>query len=86
MVQIKAIFRKERLEDVVNAVHTLPGMPGAIVWRVQGYSRRRSSTAVAGKGSHEPMVKIEVVVPQELGVEVVNTIRRVAGTRRAAIE
>lgn len=83
MVEVKAIVREERFEDVLEALRALPGMPGVTVSRVLGYGRPRAAAGETVAFGQVPMVKVEAVVPRELGDAMVDAIRRVGNTGRA---
>ena len=80
MHEIKAIIRRERLEDVLEALHARPELPGVTISVVQGVGRH----AVAGGESfgEVQMAKVETVVTADLVDWVVDTIQRAAATGR----
>ena len=65
MVEIKAIVRAERLEDIIQALHAIPSLPGVTVlplpfalhlWRsapaVLTHSRQNRIWCACGEGPH----------------------------------
>ena len=84
MWEVKAIIRHERLDDVIQALHELPGLPGVTVSHVLGYGRRQSTDPHAPvEYGQVAMVKLETVVPHGLADAVVETVRRSGTTGRA---
>ena len=47
MQEIKAIIRTDRLQDVIQALHALPSLPGVTVSTVRGFGKRASGTGAA---------------------------------------
>ena len=82
MREIKAIIRRERVEDVVGALRARPDLPGVTISQVEGVGRRPGS-ADAPRYGEVQMAKIETVVSAELAPWVVDTIKRAAFTGRA---
>jgi nitrogen regulatory protein PII len=81
MHEVKAIIRLERLADVINAIHEIPGLPGVTVSTVQGYGRRKLDDSDSGVVFGEAdMAKLEVVVPSDLLSDVLQRIQRLART------
>jgi len=80
MREIKAIIRRERVADVITALHERPDLPGVTISNVDGVGRR------PGEGPAEfgevQMAKIETVVAADLADWVVETIRQAAFTGR----
>jgi nitrogen regulatory protein P-II 1 len=80
MREIKAIIRRERVSDVIGALHQRPDLPGVTISNVEGVGRR------PGIGPAEfgevQMAKIETVVAADLADWVVETIRQAALTGR----
>lgn len=81
MREIKAIIRRERVEDVVGALHERPDLPGVTISHVEGVGRRPGD-ADAPQFGEVQMAKIETVVATELADWVVDTIQRAAFTGR----
>ena len=82
MREIKAIIRRERVEDVVGALRARPDLPGVTISQVEGVGRRPGSADAPLYGEVQ-MAKIETVVSAELAPWVVDTIKRAAFTGRA---
>ncbi|OFW15957.1 MAG: hypothetical protein A3H29_04830 [Acidobacteria bacterium RIFCSPLOWO2_02_FULL_67_21] len=82
MREIKAIIRRERVADVVSALHERPDLPGVTISFVEGVGRRPRGAGPAEFGEVQ-MAKVETVVSAELASWVVDTIRRAAFTGRA---
>ena len=84
MHEIKAVVRAERVEDIVQALHAIPNLPGITVSIVRGIGRRHEghNTSATGYGD-VTMAKIETVVPDELLDRVIATVRQVGHTGRA---
>ena len=83
MVEVKAIVRAERLEDIIQALHAIPDLPGVTVSVVRGIGRQHGGAKpdVAQYGEMA-MAKLETVVPNELVDRVVATVREVGHTGR----
>lgn len=81
MREIKAIIRRERVEDVITALHERPDLPGLTISHVEGVGRQPGRPGVPQFGEVQ-MAKIETVVSAELADWVVDTIQRAAFTGR----
>lgn len=83
MKKIEAVIRHYKLEDVKNAI-TSSGVEGMTVTETRGFGRQRGHKEMYRGAEYTvdflPKVKIEVVVPDQLVREVVDTIIRVART------
>lgn len=83
MHEIKAMVRPERLEDIVQALHAIPDLPGITVSTVRGIGRRHQTQPVTGAEYGDvSMAKIETVVPDELVDRVIAIVRQVGHTGR----
>ena len=82
MHEIKAIIRRERLADVVSALHERSDLPGVTISYVAGIGRVPHATGGAEFGEVQ-MAKLETVVSTELTSWVVDTITRAGCTGRA---
>lgn len=82
MREIKAIIRRERLPDVIGALHERPDLPGVTISFVEGVGRMPGGPGPAEFGEVQ-MAKLETVVPVELAEWVVETVRRAAFTGRS---
>ncbi len=82
MKEIKAIIRPDRLSVVMRALHAMPDLPGATISTVRGTGRRYPSDDVENAFDEVEMVKLEIVVPAALALDVVSAIERAAHTGR----
>jgi nitrogen regulatory protein P-II 1 len=83
MKEIKAIIQPFRAEEVITALHTVPGLPGVTVSEVRGYGKvspdndlRKEDAEVFGSKK----IKLEIVVPDELVEKVKKVISTLAHT------
>ena len=84
MHEIKAIIRPSRLDDVMEALHAIPNVPGVTMSSVHAYARPQPHDAHAGPRAEEAdFVKLETVVPAHLVDTVSEAIRAAAHTGRA---
>ena len=82
MREIKAIIRRERVADVLGALHERPNLPGVTISVVDGVGRMSGDPSSPEFGEVQ-MAKLETVVSTELVPWVVDTIKRAAYTGRA---
>ena len=82
MREVKAIIRRERVADVLAALHERANLPGVTISVVQGVGRREHTSGSIEFGEVE-MAKLETVVSADLAPWVVDTIQRAAFTGRA---
>lgn len=87
MKEIKAIFRPDRLDAVLDALHGHPELPGVTVSIVRGFGRAVGSAA---KDEQAPvqygnvdMAKLECVVNDDRVDVVVGTVQTAACTHNA---
>lgn len=84
MKEIKAIVQPFLADRVLDALHQLPEMPGVTVSEVRGYGKRRNVKAGSSeKGIEvfgEKRIKLELVVPDRLTDQVIDTIAQAAHT------
>jgi nitrogen regulatory protein PII len=81
MYEIKAIIRRDRLERVLDALHQIADVPGITMTTVTGIGRRRPDAAGGAIEFGEvAMTKLEVVVPDTMLSDAVESIRRAACT------
>jgi len=84
MHEIKAVVRADRLEDIVQALHAIPNLPGVTVSIVRGIGRRHDAQKSNGPEYGDvTMAKIETVVPDDLVDRVIATVRKNGHTGRA---
>ena len=81
MREVKAIVRRERVSDVLGALHERPDLPGVTISYVDGVGRRPGAAGVVEFGEVE-MAKLETVVSTELVEWVVGAIQHAAFTGR----
>ena len=76
--EVKAIIRQSKLEEVLEELHKIAGIPGATVSLVRGFGKPRPK---GGPGLDEaPMYKLEIVVSPEMVQAVLDGIGRAAWT------
>lgn len=84
MHEIKAIIRPSRLDDVMQALHAIPNVPGVTMSRVHAYARPQPHDADAvPRAAEADFIKLETVVPSDLIETVTEVIRAAAHTGRA---
>ena len=84
MREVKAIIRPQRLEQVMEALHAIPGLPGVTVSRVHAYAGFQRQDIQAASDSREAdLAKLETVVPDDLVEAVVAAIGHASHTGRA---
>ncbi|HJT70783.1 MAG TPA: P-II family nitrogen regulator [Terriglobales bacterium] len=86
MKEIKAIIQPFQTSRVVDALRAMEGLPGITVSEVKGFGRNRARNAqekvVEDFIEYAKKTKLEIVVPDELVVSVVETIQTSAHTGR----
>lgn len=82
MHEIKAIIRRERLQDVLEALHARAELPGVTISVVQGVGRRHVDETHESFGEVQ-LAKLETVVAEEMVDWIVETIRHAASTGRS---
>ena len=84
MKEVKAIIQPFVAHQVLAALREMPALPGATVSEVKGFGRDRALGIRESPGEAElfgvKKVKLEIIVPDEVVREVVETIRRHAHT------
>lgn len=78
MREIKAIIRRERVADVLGALHERPHLPGVTISVVDGVGRTTGAAGTAGFG--EVKMAETVVSSADLVPWVIDTIKRAAYT------
>ena len=81
MREIKAIVRRERVSEVIRALHMRSDLPGLTISFVEGVGRKPGGSDTVEFGEVQ-MAKLETVVSAELVEWVVSTIQRAAFTGR----
>ncbi len=83
MKKIEAIIKPFKLDEVKNAL-TKIGVQGMTVHEVKGFGRQKGHTEVYRGAEYTidfiPKSKIELIVPDELVSQVIETIERAAKT------
>ena len=83
MKRIEAVIRHHRLEDVKNEL-AASGVAGMTVSEVRGFGRQRGRKEIYRGAEYTvdflPKVRIEVIVPEKIVHDVVETIIRAART------
>ena len=83
MKKIEAIIRPFRIDDVREALAEI-GVKGMTLTEVMGYGRQKGHTELYRGSEYQidflPKIKLEVVVPDSLEAQVVDTIVRTAKT------
>ncbi len=83
MKRIEALIRHHRLEDVKNEL-AASGVAGMTVSEVRGFGRQRGKTETYRGAEYTvdflPKVRVEVIVPEQIVPDVVDTIMRAART------
>lgn len=83
MKKIEAIVRPFRIDDVREALAEI-GVKGMTLTEVKGYGRQKGHTELYRGSEYQidflPKIKLEVVVPDRLEAQVVETIIRTAKT------
>ena len=82
MVEIKAIVRLDRLDDVLHAIREVPGASGVTVSKVEGFGRQHPPRPQSDGFGQVHMAKVETVVPRTIAPSVVAAINRAAATGR----
>ena len=83
MKKIEAIVKPFKLEEVKDAL-TKIGVQGMTVTEVKGFGRQRGHTEVYRVAEYKidfiPKSKIELIIPEDLVNQVIETIERAAKT------
>ncbi|MDP2207575.1 MAG: P-II family nitrogen regulator [Bacteroidota bacterium] len=84
MKEIKAIIRPFKLLEVTEQLHNIEGLPGVTISEIKGFGKSRAKNA-EDKVTYEmvdfiPMIKLEVVINDEMVDEVVNVIQKYSHT------
>ena len=85
MKMIMAIVKPFRLDDVREAVAEI-GIQGITVTEVKGFGRQRGHTELYRGAEYVvdflPKIKLEIIVPDDLVAQVVETVEKSARTGR----
>lgn len=77
MKEVKAYIRRNKLDDVVNALAKVEGLSGVSVSTITGFGRSRGVLQLVDFETH---IKIEAVCSDELKETVVETMLRFSQT------
>ncbi len=84
MKEIKAIIRPFRLQEVTEELHKIDGLPGVTVSEIRGFGKSKAKNTYDNieyeMAELIPLIKLEVVVNDEMVDQVLNVIQRVAHT------
>ena len=80
MKEIKAIVKRVMLDKVIDSLQELPHLPDISMSMVYGFTRNDPGGEPPDLTGEAKMAKLEVVVPDVLAEEVVETIRHAART------
>ena len=85
MREVKALFRPQRLDQVLAALRQIPGLPGVTVSKVHAYasSPRRDEPSAPTDDIESDFMKLETVVPATLAERVIAAIGQAGYTGRA---
>jgi nitrogen regulatory protein P-II 1 len=76
--EIKAIIRKTKLESVLDALKSIPALPGVTISLVRGFAKTGAQEVEGEQDSS--MYKLEIVVLQEMVESVLEAITSSAST------
>jgi nitrogen regulatory protein P-II 1 len=83
MKKVEAIIKPFKLDEVKNAL-TKVGVQGMTIIEVKGFGRQRGHTEIYRGTEYKidfiPKVKIELIIPEEMVTQVVETIERTSKT------
>ena len=84
MREVKALFRPQRLDQVLAALREIAGLPGVTVSRVHGYSgsHHRGDPLPSAENVQTDFMKLETIVPDALVDSVVAAIGQAGHTGR----
>jgi nitrogen regulatory protein P-II 1 len=78
MIEVKAIIQPFQLNDVIEALQEIEELPGVTVSDVRGFGRARARNAkdkvIDGSIEYARKVKLEIVIPENLLNQVLQTI------------
>jgi nitrogen regulatory protein P-II 1 len=80
MKEIKAIIRRIMLDSVIDALHAIEDIPGLTISTVRGYGRRGPVLERLSESEYSKMIKLEIVVPNDMLQTVVQIIASKAHT------
>jgi nitrogen regulatory protein P-II 1 len=78
MIELKAIIQPFQLNQVIEALQRIEGLPGVTVSEVRGFGKARAANAedkmVEGTIEYARKAKLEIVIPEHLLDRVLQTI------------
>ena len=80
MKEIKAIVKPIMLDKVIDSLQELPHLPGITMSMVYGFSRNDPGGELPDLSGEAKMAKLELVVPDALAEQVIETITRAGHT------
>ena len=81
MHEIKAIIRRDRLDNVLDSLREIPDVPGITISTVTGFGKRQPAPpGEAVEFGHVTMTKLELVVPDGMLEQALACIRAAAFT------
>lgn len=85
MREVKALFRPQRLDQVLAALRQIPGLPGVTVSKVHAYaaSHRHDEPSTPADDIESDFMRLETIVPTALAERVVAAIGQAGHTGRA---
>ncbi len=85
MKKVEAIIKPFKLDEVKEALSSV-GVQGLTVSEVKGFGRQKGHTELYRGAEYVvdflPKVKLEIIVPDEMAAQVVETIEKAARTGR----
>lgn len=84
MREVKAIIRPQRLDQVIDALRAIPGLPGVTVSTVHAYGASKPPGSPGpDDGVEADFAKLEVIVSEDLVGAIVAAIHRAGHTGRS---
>ena len=83
MREVKAMIRPQRLEQVMEALREIPGLPGVTVFTVHAHRIRPPDDPRGSDGEEAQFSRLEIILPDSLVDTIVSAIGRAAHTGRA---
>lgn len=84
MLELKAIIQPFQLNDVIEELQSIEGLPGVTVSEVRGFGRARAANAqdkiIDGSIVYARKAKVEIVIPEHLLDRVLQVILEKAHT------
>jgi nitrogen regulatory protein PII len=84
MKEIKAYLKKQKLHQVIEALHEIEGLTGVSIMDIIGYGRSREADLpvhiVDDISSDVAHVKLEIICSDKIAKQVVNSIQEAAHT------